>query len=128
MPGLKDPLNRLVMGVHPFLNRAFDTETTWTQYFGAVAGRRPLIVDSWNGVPWNGCVPDLPVVAKRLMEYLERLKPVPGLIGWADDYPNTMVIGADTASGRVTDYSHFRACNDGSLSGGGRLIADYPND
>jgi len=119
--------NHLALAVHPYLVKDFFvTEKQWHDHFGASAAKYPLIATEWNATPTNGCVgPTTPDIALSLMRYLESLHV--GLIGWAID-SNSGKLVKDHTSYAPSDYATFTDCKDNSISGGGRLLAKYPND
>ncbi|MBV8925179.1 MAG: cellulase family glycosylhydrolase [Bradyrhizobium sp.] len=120
--------NRLALAVHPYLSKGgFVTEKQWNDQFGASAHEYPMIATEWNATPTNGCIgPDTPSVAGSLMRYLESLHI--GLIGWAIDSKYGKLV-KDHTSFQPTDYSTFADCSKTpSVSGGGKLLANYPND
>jgi hypothetical protein len=118
---------RLALAVHPYLNsQGFATEQQWRDNFGTSAAQYPLIASEWQATPRGGCVDETtPRIALSLMRYLESLHI--GLVEWAIDWPDPTVV-KDHTRFEPTDYASFTHCNDGSLSGGGRLLVDYPND
>ena len=121
--------NRLALAVHPYLvsKDFFVTEKQWHDQFGASAEKYPVIASEWNATSTNGCIGDTtPTVALSLMRYLESLHL--GLIGWAIDSHSGKLV-KDHISYEPTDYSSFAGCTKTpSESGGGRLLASYPND
>jgi hypothetical protein len=120
--------DRLALAVHPYLvsENVFATEKQWHDQFGASAAQYPMIASEWNATPTNGCAGrDTPAIALSLLRYLEALHI--GLVGWAID-SNAGKLVKDHTAYELTDYASFKDCKDGSDSGGGRLLANYPND
>jgi len=128
-PLVRDTLpNRLALAVHPYLARGiFVTEKQWSDQFGSSAQKYPMIATEWNATPTNGCIgPDTPSVASSLMRYLESLHI--GLIGWAIDSKFGKLVN-DHTNFQPTDYSTFTDCSKTpGDSGGGKLLANYPNN
>ena len=128
-PLVRDTIpNRLALAVHPYLARGiFVTEKQWNDQFGSSAKKYPMIATEWNATPTNGCIgPDTPSVALSLMRYLESLHI--GLIGWAID-SNFGKMVKDHTKFEPTDYSAFTDCSKTpSDSGGGKLLANHPNN
>ena len=50
-----------------------------------------------------------------------------GVLGWAIDSPNAKLFKNHTDF-QLTDFASFKDCRDGSDSGGGQLLANFPND
>jgi hypothetical protein len=122
---LKD---RLALAVHPYLaTDVFVTEQQWHNQFGASAVQYPMIATEWNATPTNGCAGSTtPALALSLMRYLQSLHV--GLIGWAID-SNYGRLVKDHRTYAPTDYTSFKGCSKiPSESGGGQLLANYPND
>lgn len=120
--------NRMALAVHPYLSKGwFVNEKQWQREFGAEASKYPTIASEWNATPTSGCIgPDTPSVAGSLMRYLESLHI--GLIGWAID-SNYGKLVKDHTNFQPTDYSAFMDCSKTpSDSGGGKLLANYPNN
>lgn len=119
--------NRLALAAHPYLAKDyFVTVKQWHDQFGDSAARYPMIASEWNATPSNGCVDSTtPALALSLMRYLESIHV--GLIGWAIDSSHGKLV-KDHTSYQPNDYSSFKDCKDNSDSGGGRLLANYPND
>jgi endoglucanase len=120
--------NGLALAIHPYLVKGwFVTEKQWRSAFGDDAETYPMIVTEWNALATGGsCVgSDTPAVALSLIRYLESLRL--GIVGWGIDSKVGLLV-KDHSTFELSDYSSFRDCNDGSLSGGGRLLANYPND
>ena len=127
-PMVRDPLpNRMALAVHPYLVKdAFVTEKQWNDMFGSDAGKYPMIATEWNAA--NGCVgKNLPALALSEIRYLQSLHI--GLIGWAID-SNYGKLVKDHSSFEPTDYSTFTGDCSKSPSdyGGGKLLANYPNN
>ena len=118
---------RLALAAHPYLAKNFITEEQWRNEFGASAAQYPLIASEWNAVTQGShCAGgNTPALALAMIRYLKSLHV--GLIGWAIDWNEPMLV-KDHTSYEPTDYAAFRACDDGSNSGAGRLLADYPNE
>ena len=120
--------NRLAMAVHPYLvKNNYVTVSQWREEFGNDALRYPTIAGEWNATPSNGCVDSTtPELALSLMRYLESLHI--GLIGWGID-SNYGKLVKDHHKYEPTDYSAFSGCTTSPAeSGGGILLANYPND
>jgi len=120
--------NHLALAAHPyFVKDAFVTEKQWHDQFGASAAQYPLIITEWNATSTNGCVDSTtPEIALLLMRYLESLHV--GLIGWGLD-SNYGKLVKDHTKYDPTDYSTFTDCSKTpGIAGGGRLLADFPND
>jgi endoglucanase len=127
-PLIHDPLSdRLALAVHPYLARgAFVTERHWHNQFGDSAARYPAIVTEWNATPTNGCVDNTtPALVTSLMRYIESLQI--GLVAWAIDSSHGKLV-KDRNSYQPTDYASFKDCKDGSESGGGLALANFPHD
>ena len=129
-PLIHDSLpNRMALAVHPYLSKGwYVNEQQWKREFGAEAAKYPTIASEWNAVSTGGgCVgPDMPSVALSLIRYLESLHI--GLVGWAID-SNYGRLVKDHTSFEPTDYSSFTECTKTPTdSGGGKLLANYPND
>lgn len=119
--------DRMALAIHPYLvGGAFDTPQRWEAAFGASARMFPALVTEWNATPTNGCPgPTMPLVALTLMRYLESLHL--GLIEWGiESTRGKIVLNHDDFT--PTNYAAFKDCNDGSDSGGGELLANYPHD
>jgi endoglucanase len=129
LPGLlHDPLsNRMAMSVHPYLSKGwFVSEDQWEREFGAEAGKFPVIASEWNATPKSGCIDaTTPALSLKLIRYLQKKKI--GLIGWAIDSHAGKLVQDHTAF-QPTNYEKFSVCNDGSDSGGGELLAKFPNN
>lgn len=129
LPGLlHDPFpNRLAMAVHPYLSKGwFVSEDQWEREFGAEAAKFPVIASEWNATPKSGCIDaTTPAISLRLIRYLQK-KNI-GLIGWAiDSHAGKLV--QDHTGYKPNNYQRFSGCNDGSDSGGGELLAKFPNN
>ena len=126
--------DRMALAVHPYFNgmkaeigkASFNPQDYFYQHFGASAAH-PIIATEWNATPTNGCVgKTTPTLALELMRYLESLHI--GLVAWAID-SNYGKLVKDHTSFEPTDYSSFTDCTKApSESGGGRLLANYPNN
>jgi Cellulase (glycosyl hydrolase family 5) len=118
---LVDPANRgdpqLAYGVHyPTLSR---DPPFWDKTFGTASASVPVIVTEWDGNSTTNCVPNTPVMAPLLLDYLAS-KQI-GIVGFAFDLPGTIV--ADSSFTPST-YAGF-ACG---VPGGGPgqiLFGDY---
>lgn len=128
-PMVHDKLrNRLALTVHPYLvKNNYVTVDQWRKAFGNDAKLYPAIAGEWNATPTNGCVDNTtPEIALSLMRYLESLQI--GLIGWGID-SNYGKLVKDHTKYEPTDFSSFNGCTKiPSASGGGRLLANYPDD
>lgn len=128
-PLVRDTIpNRLALAVHPYLAKgSFVTEKQWNNQFGSSAQKYPMIATEWNATPTNGCVDiTTPALALTLMRYLESLHV--GLVGWAID-SNYGKMVKDHTNFQPTDYSTFSDCSKTpSDSGGGKFLANYPNN
>ncbi len=120
--------DRLAMSVHPYLVKdKYVTIDQWRKNFGNDAERYPTIAGEWNATPTNGCIDrTTPELALSLMRYLRSLHI--GLIGWGID-SNYGKLVKDHTKYEPTDYSDFAGCSKTpAQSGGGRLLANFPND
>ena len=119
--------DRIALAVHPYLvGGAFDRAQQWQDKFGAAAERFPTIVTEWNATPTNGCPgKTMPTVALTLVRYLQSRHL--GLIEWGIE-SNRGKIVKDHVDFAPTNYAAFTDCNDGSNSGGGGLLANFPNN
>lgn len=127
-PLVHDPIpNRRALAIHPYLvSGAFDRPQQWETEFGGSARIYPAIADEWNATPTNGCTgKNLPTVALTLVRYLQSLHL--GLIEWGIESTHGRIV-QDHTDFQPTDYSTFTGCKDGSVSGGGKLLANYPNN
>lgn len=127
-PLVRDSMpNRLALGLHPYLAKGgFQAPQQWRNQFGESATRFPLIATEWNVSPLFGCVDNTtPELALQLLHYLESLHV--GLIGWAIDSRHGPIT-KDHVGYEPNNLSAFRDCKDNSPSGGGELLARYPND
>lgn len=126
--------DRMALAVHPYFNgmnaeigkASFNAQDYFYKHFGASAAH-PIIATEWNATPTNGCVgKTTPTLALELMRYLESLHV--GLVGWAID-SNYGKLVKDHTSFEPTDYSTFTDCSKtAGIAGGGRLLANFPND
>jgi endoglucanase len=114
-------VNRMALAVHPYLMRGFLTRYDWDNGFGIAADFHPQIATEWNFNSFNCAVGD-PTVARSLLAYL--VKKNIGLVGWAIDYPQTLV--ADNVSYTPTNWAGFTGCKDGSNSGAGDALTRWP--
>ncbi|WP_353073618.1 cellulase family glycosylhydrolase [Tunturiibacter gelidoferens] len=122
--------NRMAMAVHPYLdpmrNEAhLDPQEYWRKHFSLSAAQVPMITTEWNATPNGGCAgPSTPELSLALMRLLASLHV--GVLGWSIDTSAKLV--KDHTSYQPTDYTSFQDCKDGSESGGGSLLARFPND
>ena len=94
--------------------------------FGSAAADYPVIATEWNALPkGNGCFGDLPAQALSLIRYLRERNI--GVIGRAINSQTGKLV-LDHEKYEPTSYEHFQGCNDGSNSGAGRLIANFPRN
>ena len=125
--------NRMAMAVHPYLHSMrsethLDPMAYWRKHFSISAAQVPMIATEWNATEVVGCVdaartPDL---ALALMRHLASLRV--GVIGWAVDSEASKLFKDHTAY-VPTDYSTFTGCSKTpGDSGGGKLLANYPNN
>jgi endoglucanase len=127
-PLVHDPLkDRMALAIHPYLvnSPTYANEAQWQAKFGADAQKYPMIASEWNATPKAGCAgKETPERAASLLRYLAARRI--GLIGWAIDtgWP-TLVKSHENFE--PTDFSGFADCKDGSNSGGGKLLAAYPD-
>jgi endoglucanase len=128
-PLVKDTFpNCLALAVHPYLSaKQFDTEKQWRTGFGISATQYPLIASEWSAATQGkNCIGSATsALALSMTRYLESLHV--GLIGWAIDWKKPILV-KDHTNFEPTDFTSFRDCNDGSISGIGKLLANYPND
>ena len=91
LPLLADPLNQLGYATHPYYIGAVRSDpNAWEKRFGYLAATHVVVSTEWNAHGRRGgCAPDDPVLARRLMVYLES-KNI-GMYGWAFDWPGTLV-------------------------------------
>jgi hypothetical protein len=127
-PTVHDSLdNRLALAVHPYLSKGwFDSPEKWEREFGSSAAKYPTIADEWNALAVGGsCFGDLPALALSLIRYLQEKRI--GVVGWAiDSHTGKLVV--DHEKYVPNNYDNFRACEDGSGSGAGQLIARFPHN
>ncbi|MEE3626902.1 cellulase family glycosylhydrolase [Nitrospirillum sp. BR 11752] len=122
--------DRMAMAVHPYLdpmrNEAhLNSADYWRRHFSASAAQVPMIATEWNATPKGGCAgPRTPELSLELMRLLASLHV--GVIGWSIDTSAKLV--KDHTAYEPTDYTSFKDCLDGSDSGGGRLLANFPNN
>lgn len=139
-PLLHDSIpNHLAMAVHPYFNGLIKEpstppETYFENHFGKDAGSYPILATEWNATDSNGCVDDrTPEIALALMRYLQRLHI--GLIGWAIDSDHGKLV-KDHEHFQPTDYENWHGCPHTAkgqptppvFSGGGKLLANFPNN
>jgi len=120
--------DRLALAVHPYFAKGwFASDKDWERQFGAEARKYPMIATEWNSLPSGGTCEnaDMPATALAMIRYLQSLRL--GIVGWGID-SNSGHLVKDHEHFEPTDYSTFKACNDGSISGGGKLLANYPNN
>ncbi|HLG84783.1 MAG TPA: cellulase family glycosylhydrolase [Bradyrhizobium sp.] len=119
--------DRMALAIHPYLvGGAFDRQQQWESKFGASARTFPAVASEWNATPTNGCTgPNTPAVALSLMRYLQSLHL--GLVEWGIESTHGKIV-RDHDGFAPTDYASFKACNDGSDSGGGELLVNYPHN
>ena len=123
--------NRLAMAVHPYFDAMddkarLDPQDFWRKHFTASAAQVPMIATEWNATAKGGCAgPRTPELSLELMRLLASLHV--GVLGWAIDSPNAKLF-RNHADYQLSDFTSFRDCKDGSDSGGGRLLANFPND
>ncbi len=117
----------LALSVHPYLCKGFSTQKQWQNQFGASTAKYPLIATEWNATPTNGCVGSTtPDVALSLIRYLQSLNV--GLVEWGIGSPHGKIV-KDYVNYEPTDYASFTDCSkQPSDSGGGQLLANYPNN
>lgn len=127
-PLVHDPIpNRRALAIHPYLvGGTFERSQQWESAFGASARIYPAMASEWNATPTNGCTgKNMPTVALTLMRYLESLHL--GLIEWGIESTHGRIV-QDHIDFQPTDYASFTDCKDGSVSGGGKLLANFPNN
>lgn len=127
-PLVRDTLReRMALAIHPYLvGGSFDQQQQWQDKFGTSAAAFPAIVTEWNATPTNGCVGNnTPAVALSLVRYLQSLQL--GLVEWGIESSRGKIV-KDHQYFQPTDYAGFTGCNDGSDSGGGALLAKYPEN
>jgi len=125
--------NRLALAVHPYFDGLKKEPTTppasyFNAHFGRDAANYPIIATEWNAVETNGCVDErMPETALSLVRYLQQMHI--GLIGWAIDSEHGKLV-KDHAHFEPTDYEQFQGCSSKgpSVSGAGRLLANFPNN
>ena len=107
-PRLADPMNKLVYGVHPFINRETRTRADWERDWGRFADSHPVIVTAFNAHSGRAnCKPDTPRIVANLLEYLNEKRI--GVIFWAFDLPGP--IFEDGRLERLTNFDNF-SCSD----------------
>lgn len=119
-PALSDPLNKLVYGVHPFLNRETLTRVDWERDWGRFSNTHPVIVtafDAQSKSPY--CKPDMPQVVANLLSYL-REKRI-GIIFWAFDISGSIFENVNSRT--LTNYNNF-SCEQ-PRKGIGQFAYDY---
>jgi hypothetical protein len=105
----------------------FRTRAAWEDAWGRFCDSAACIVTEWNAASGAnkavGCAGDAPRLADRLMDYL-REKRI-GLLGWAFDYPNTVMVGDSLTI--PTNYDNFSGCAGGptNVFGGGTAMIGY---
>ena len=124
---LHDPQNRLAMAVRPYMAANwFEATGQWQRDFGDEALRSPTLATAWNATASDGCVdartPDLALSMTRFL-VSKRI----GLVGFAIDSVSNPLV-KDHIGFKPTDYSAFKNCGDGSMSGAGALLAKFPRD
>ncbi|MGY6217514.1 glycoside hydrolase family 5 protein [Methylolobus aquaticus] len=103
-PSLKDPMNKLVYGVHPFINKETRTRADWDRDWGRFADSHPVIVTAFNAHSSRGnCKPDTPKIVSNLLDYLSEKRI--GVIFWAFDLPGP--IFEDGGLDRLTNFENF---------------------
>lgn len=118
-PQLRDPLSKVVYGIHPYPVKGNATRSDWDRNFGNFADHHPVLATEWNALPRIGCSAVMPDVARDLLNYL-RQKHI-GVVGWAFDYPGTLFEGETTIE---TNYQGF-SCGPSGKGGGGKLLRQF---
>ncbi|MRT01773.1 cellulase family glycosylhydrolase [Ralstonia pickettii] len=122
--------NRMAMAVHPYLDPMRgedqrDPHAYWRKHFSISAAQVPMIATEWNATPTVGCAgvktPELSLGLMRLLASLHV-----GVIGWAIDTSAKLV--ENHTDYKPTDYVAFKDCKDGTDTGGGKLLANFPNN
>lgn len=129
--------DHLALAFHPYFDGlAKEPSTTPDDYFlrrfARDAARYPMIATEWNAGEGNGCSGEhTPEIALELMRTLQRLHV--GLVGWAIDSGHGKLV-KDHDRFEPTDFANWRGCApkgqpvSAISSGGGKLLADFPND
>jgi hypothetical protein len=108
---------QIAYGIHyPSLTRG---STSWDRAFGATSARVPVVITEWDANATTNCLPDAPVRAQLLLDYLASKRI--GIVGFAFDLPGTIV--ADW-SYTPTSYIGF-TCGEPTGGPGQALFADY---
>ena len=129
--GIVDPDNRLAYGIHPYLTAGslnFETGPGWDTYFGRFCLHHPCLITEFalarrlDERP-TGCKGDAPQVLHHLLTYAwnHRL----GMVGWAFDYPWTIMQGPDYT--RPTTFDAWAGSCDASTQpyGFGQALSDW---
>ncbi len=105
-PEIRDPLNKLVYGVHPYYEKNFISKADWDKHFGYLVKQgKPILATEWcalTGPP--ACTYPVPGIktseqltdeAHLFLNYLESHHI--GMIAWAIDFHGTIVTDTDGA-------------------------------
>ncbi|MGB8410724.1 MAG: cellulase family glycosylhydrolase [Gallionella sp.] len=125
-PIIHDPLDKIVYAIHPYFNTSHIPygPPHWNQYFGNFCSKNVCLVSEWNAGTFAGCINDIPSLSKALLSYLQN-KNI-GLVAWAFDYPNTLMI--DNSFSKSTNFDGFTSCKDTkTIYGPGTMVHEYFN-
>lgn len=131
MRDVADPANRLVYGVHPYLNAGqlpFTSPAAWDSNFGQFCSQHTCMttefgIDRLPNGRGNGCVADAPRLTDELIGYLWRHRM--GMMAWAFDYADTIMTGPGLST--PTNWNAWAGdCQTGEGGfGAGQTISDW---
>jgi Cellulase (glycosyl hydrolase family 5) len=82
-PPIRDPLNKIVYAIHPYIDERDHGPEHWTTHFGYFARNHAVLTTEWNATSTLQCRPDDPEVSRQFIDYLKERNI--GLILWALD-------------------------------------------
>ncbi|HSI59386.1 MAG TPA: cellulase family glycosylhydrolase [Ideonella sp.] len=105
-PALKDPLQQLAYGVHPYFRENYTTPSDWDQAFGEFAKSRAVLVTEW-GHSAEKCELGGETQVEQLLEYLETRRI--GVVAYGADEQGSKLM---TRRGDAFEATSFqgRAC------------------
>ncbi len=116
---LNDPERKLIYGVHPFINKDARDRASWERDWGFMSKKVPIMVTAFNATASRkGCRPELPSLARQMLDYLEEKKI--GYVLWAFD----LAVLINPVTDAPTDYVNFK-CGVGTPKGIGALGKEY---
>lgn len=116
----KDPLNRVIYSVHPFLGNGDEKRLDWDASFGDFSDEHPVLITAWNNPTAKEWCTRLGL--RKPQEFLSYLhKKGIGVIGYALDVPGRIL--ADFRRNLDDIVSYGDKCSDKGAAG--QLLHDY---